>query len=187
MGNNILTKEIFMKMIFAFLLLFLMITSSFAYTPNPTGKELVLKGATAGRLTIQPNASFTDFSLIFPANDGSSGQFLSTDGSGVLSWQAAPTPAVTSIFKNDEDYSIASGIGMVIAGLMTQDRTFTLPAASGSGRTIVIKRTVNNAFNLIVAKQVGDTIDGAAQDVLTEDYEARTYIDADTNVWLIQA
>jgi len=46
----------------------------------PSGAYVYLKA---------PEALGADYTLTFPANDGASGEFLQTDGSGVLSWAAA--------------------------------------------------------------------------------------------------
>jgi len=52
---------------------------------------------TGSSVTVKAPASFTpSYTLTFPVDDGTSGQVLSTDGSGVLSWIAAGAPSSTS-------------------------------------------------------------------------------------------
>ena len=46
-------------------------------------------GSTTGYVTIKPSATAGDWTLTLPANDGTSGQFLQTDGNGVGSWATA--------------------------------------------------------------------------------------------------
>jgi hypothetical protein len=62
-----------------------------------TDRKVTLKGTTSGTVTISPPASFTSYSLTLPLDDGTSGQFLQTDGSGVLSWAAASGFANTAL------------------------------------------------------------------------------------------
>lgn len=47
-------------------------------------------GSTGGYVTIKPSATAGDWTLTLPADDGTSGQYLKTDGSGGTSWD---TPA----------------------------------------------------------------------------------------------
>jgi hypothetical protein len=46
-------------------------------------------GTTSGKVTLQAADAAGTYTLTLPTNDGDSGQFLKTDGSGVLSWDAA--------------------------------------------------------------------------------------------------
>lgn len=57
---------------------------------------LKFKGITSGSVTITPSDAAGVWTLTLPANDGSSGQYLQTDGSGVTSWQTvSSTPTIT--------------------------------------------------------------------------------------------
>jgi hypothetical protein len=55
-----------------------------------------VKGATSGIATIQAPATFTNYTLTLPVDDGTANQVLKTDGSGVLSWT---TPTSTDATK----------------------------------------------------------------------------------------
>jgi hypothetical protein len=48
-----------------------------------------LAGSTSGKVTIQAANAAGTYTLTLPTSDGDAGQFLKTDGSGVLSWDAA--------------------------------------------------------------------------------------------------
>jgi hypothetical protein len=48
---------------------------------------LRLEGNTSGYVQIQPAAAAGSWTMTLPANDGDSGQYLQTNGSGVTSWQ----------------------------------------------------------------------------------------------------
>jgi len=109
-----------------------------------------LKGASSGTLTLQPAATTSNYSLSFPAAQGSSGQFLSNDGSGNLSWTSPSTSADSSYaakglvrFNTDaatSGMSIASGIATVNFGtganqILKLDGTSKIPAVNGSQLT----------------------------------------------------
>lgn len=48
-----------------------------------------LNGSASGSIVIQPASAAGTYTLTLPTTDGNSGEFLQTDGSGVLSWQPA--------------------------------------------------------------------------------------------------
>lgn len=52
--------------------------------------QLVLAGNTAQTVTIKTLATAGNYTLTLPPNDGGAGEFLTTDGAGVLTWTAAP-------------------------------------------------------------------------------------------------
>lgn len=58
---------------------------------STSGAKIVLRdGDESNTMTLKaPDTIASDFTLTFPANDGNSGQYLQTDGNGVLSWVAA--------------------------------------------------------------------------------------------------
>lgn len=56
------------------------------------GLSLVgLKGSSSGMITVQGPAVVTTYTFTLPPNDGTSGQFLQTDGNGVSTWQTINT------------------------------------------------------------------------------------------------
>lgn len=70
-----------------------------------------------------------------PANDGTSGQYLQTDGTGGLSWQTLPTSILSS--------GVQSGDGGSGSGTITVD-SFTgldFSAATANSRLMVMART----------------------------------------------
>ncbi|WP_413289846.1 hypothetical protein [Bdellovibrio sp. HCB337] len=56
-----------------------------------------VKGATSGTATIIAPASFSNYTLTLPVDDGTANQVLSTNGSGVLTWANAGNVALSSI------------------------------------------------------------------------------------------
>jgi hypothetical protein len=63
-----------------------------------------LAGSTSGKVTVQAAAAAGTYTLTLPTSDGDAGQFLKTDGSGVLSWGAVggtPGGSDTQVQFND--------------------------------------------------------------------------------------
>lgn len=54
-----------------------------------------MNGSTSGSITIQPASAAGTYTLTLPTTDGASGEFLQTDGSGVLTWAAAAGGGIT--------------------------------------------------------------------------------------------
>lgn len=61
--------------------------------------SIVLSGSTSGTTSILPSAAAGNWSLTLPSSNGSTGQFLQTDGSGNTSWASA-SGAITGLTAN---------------------------------------------------------------------------------------
>lgn len=59
---------------------------------------LTLSGSTSGTITLQPAAVAGTYTLTLPTDAGSVGQFLQTNGSGVLTWAAGTSDAFSSMW-----------------------------------------------------------------------------------------
>lgn len=114
-----------------------------------------LHGSTTGILTVQPPTSFVAYTLTLPTSAGSSGQILSTNGAGVLSWTSfAPSAPISSLtpalstntidngnFKQTWNWnSLSSNIGLAL-------NAATTAAGSGSVLFSVFISGVNGAAN----------------------------------------
>jgi trimeric autotransporter adhesin len=60
----------------------------------PAGASLLFPGSTSGTVGFKPATTNTSVTWTLPAADGTSGQVLITNGSGVLSWTSSPTVSV---------------------------------------------------------------------------------------------
>jgi hypothetical protein len=71
----------------------------FPYKTLGNQDELVASSISIDNITIDGPASYPTYTLTLPTSDGNSGQILSTNGSGVLSWvnQSTATGTVTSV------------------------------------------------------------------------------------------
>ncbi len=98
-------------------------------------------GAGNPTVTIQPQSSFTSYTLTLPADDGTPNQYLTTDGSGNLSW------------------TNAAGTGTVNSGTANQLAYYASSTNAVSGLTLITgnKALVSNSSGLPIASSVTDT------------------------------
>ena len=139
-------------------------------TLNRSGEQLALgsagsnsgvmsfAGSTSGKVTMQAAAAAGTYTLTLPTNDGDSGQFLQTDGSGVTSWATAsggsgsPGGSDTQI-----QYNNAGSFGGA-SGLTTDGTSLTLGTSSNLLWSTDLILTRRGAANLrLGAADVGST------------------------------
>ncbi len=98
-------------------------------------QELFLNDDDTNKVTIKaPDALGADYTLELPADDGSPGQALTTNGSGVLEWQSVDT-------GNDKIITDTTALAFGSSSPVTM---FTLPANAVIWR---IRGIVDTAFN----------------------------------------
>jgi hypothetical protein len=73
------------------------VTASSVTAPQMNTRLLYIENATPNRVTIQAPASFTNYAWTLPTTQGTSGQVLSTSGSGQLVWASGGTGSVTGV------------------------------------------------------------------------------------------
>ena len=112
----------------------------------------IFHGTGTGSVTLQAsNSTSADYTLTLPVNDGASGEVLSTDGSGVLSWVAAggggtPAGSNTQIqYNNSGAFGASTNFEWVDASTKLDIGS---PAA-GTGR-ITIKGADTGSSNFIL-------------------------------------
>ena len=115
-------------------------------------KDIVISNNTSGYdVTLTTNGSqAADYTLTLPVDDGSPGQILSTDGSGVLTWADA---GVTSLAWKVNSTAFAFGSGSTITA-------FTLPANAVIDKVSVI---VDTAFDGTPTLSVGVDVGSASK------------------------
>ena len=110
--------------------------------------QLQLNASTSGNLQIQASATTTSYTLTMPAADGSSGQVLTTNGAGLLSWTAGGGGGSTGVASFS-----AGTTGLTPATATTGDIILAGTLAIGSGGTGAGVR--NLAINNLLPTQVG--------------------------------
>jgi len=107
---------------------------------NTTRGTVRLHSTNTGSVTIQPsNSTTTDYTLTLPTTDGDSGQVLSTDGTGVLSWisPSSGTPAGSNTqiqYNNSGAFGASTNFEWVDASTRLEIGS---PASPGSSRIVV--------------------------------------------------
>lgn len=94
--------------------------------------DLRLEGATSGYVGLRAPASATSVTYTLPTADGTSGQVLSTNGSGTLSWTAAGGSSAGAIPNGVQIFN-ASGTWTVPAGVTRVLVVLTGGGGGGSG------------------------------------------------------
>jgi len=106
---------------------------------------------------------------VLPAADGSSGEQLTTDGAGNLSWQAGTVPLVTSVFGRAG--AVVAASGDYTSNLVTNS-SGTVPGAT-------VTAAMENAYHVGVASEIqGTTLKGTpvAADVLLIEDSAASWV-----------
>ena len=89
------------------------------------------------KLKSPPHSAAASYTLTFPNDDGTSGQALTTDGSGVLTWASAGSNVTANGLYEmantiASNYSIASGNNAITAGPITINSGVSVTVPSGS-------------------------------------------------------
>jgi hypothetical protein len=103
-------------------------------TAGATGGSLSLAGSTSGTVTINTSAAAGTYTLTLPVDDGTSGQYLQTDGNGLLSWvTGSGGSGVTTIGTIDSQSKSANGAVISGANLVLQNADSTFPGLVSTG------------------------------------------------------
>jgi hypothetical protein len=113
--------------------------------------SLVLEetGAGTDTITIQAPASIaSSYTLTLPVDGGTTGQFLSTNGSGVTSWATAAVG--TTVRTETGNYNIADSDSIIRADSSGGNITLNLPTASSSNQDKIFRIIkVSSDFNTV--------------------------------------
>ena len=90
------------------------------------------------KVTLIGPASTADITLTLPSSDGDSGQVLTTDGAGVLSFATVGGAYNTWLVKTSA-YTALAGDQIIVNSASAV--TITLPASASAGDTVIIKAT----------------------------------------------
>lgn len=86
-----------------------------------TATEVQLQSTNSNTITLDAPASLAaSYSFIFPPNDGTNGQVLTTDGSGVTTWTTNGAGTVTSVAGT------GTVNGLTLTGTVTSSGSLTL-------------------------------------------------------------
>jgi hypothetical protein len=116
------------------------------------------------------SASTTSYTLTLPPDAGSSGQSLTTDGSGTLAWQSAAITSTTNTFSATQNFAniVATGTLTIVSSAVTAIENPTINIGGGQAQAHRLSMTQWIAalnFNGFPARQNGDFLDGNAAPV----------------------
>jgi len=97
-----------------------------------------------------PSSLIASYSLILPSSEGNSGEFLTTDGSGVLSWATAPAAT-----------SVSAGAGAVATPSMSFSSDSDTGFYSSGTDQVGISNNGVNTFNFTTTALTSPTTGGA--------------------------
>ena len=143
-------------------------TLSLANT-NSSGAILSLFNA-AKTFTVSlvvPSSLAANYSLTLPLNDGNTGEFLQTNGSGTLTWAAAGGGGITYTEKTGAYTAVAGDY--ILANTSGGAFTVTLPATPSVGDAVIFFDARNTwATNNLTVGRNGENILGSASDLTAD-------------------
>ena len=143
-------------------------------------KFLEPSGSGTNYTAFKAQAQAGDVTYTLPAADGTSGQLLSTNGSGTLSWATA---GGASVLSKSANYTVQTSDGSNVVVLCTNTITITLYAASGnSGKIVNIKN--NGTGTITIDANASELIDGALTQVIPTQYVSLSLV-CDGTGWAI--
>jgi preprotein translocase subunit Sec61beta len=112
------------------------------------------------KVTLIGPASTADITLTLPNSDGDADQVLTTNGSGVMSWQDAGGGAYNAWAVKTTTYTASSG-DQLIGNHASSAFTITLPSSPSAGNSVTIKNV--GAATITVGRN-SEKINSAAED-----------------------
>ena len=99
-----------------------------------------------------PNSLAASYTLVLPPNDGTNGQVLTTDGSGVTTWTSNGSGTVTSVGGTGSVNGLTLTGSVTSTGNLTLGGSFVLPTATAAN--------IGNSANAIntTGKTVGKMV-----------------------------
>lgn len=107
---------------------------------------------------VAPGSLAASYTITFPANDGTSGQVLTTDGNGVTSWTTNGVGTVTSVGGTGTVNGLTLSGSVTSTGSLTLGGAFVLPTATAAN--IGDSANAINTAGKTVGKMVVDLVTG---------------------------
>lgn len=108
-----------------------------------TSTQVQLQSDNSNSITLDaPSGLASSYTLLLPPNDGTSGQVLTTDGSGVTTWTTNGAGTVTSVGGTGTVNGLSLTGTVTSTGSITLGGQFALPAS-----TVADLEAVGNAIN----------------------------------------
>jgi hypothetical protein len=145
-----------------------------------------LLGSTSGSIGLRAPASGSSTVYTLPADAGTNGQVLTTNGVGGLSWATAAGAGFTLTNKTSND-SITTSESFITANAVSASFTLTLPSAVGiSGKQLTFKKLDSSSNAVTLVTTASQTIDGSLNYALSGINQAVTVVSDGSN-WQVIA
>lgn len=134
-----------------------------------------------------PDAVTTNTIWKLPDGDGSSGQILSTDGSGNLSWAADAGSGSLGVTTKTTTYTALTSDDIILADTSGGAWTLTLyTAVSNTGNKLTIKKTTSDTNALTIDGNASETIEGKTSVFIDGQYDTLELISDGSN-WVLSS
>ena len=101
--------------------------------------SLRLNGSTSGYVELDAPATAGSNTLVLPDGNGTSGQYLQTDGSGGLSWQTVTVPADTNLTRGTS-LSLSGNTAVTFSSIPSDAKRIVISVAEYSSDTAAYPR-----------------------------------------------
>lgn len=145
---------------------------------------LRLSGATSGYVGLAPASAAGSTTYTLPSADGTSGQFLRTNGSGTLSWASASAATIYSPTTTTTITEL-SGEVVVLADATSGSLTVNLPTAVSNTAKITVKKIDSSINTVVIDGNSTQTIDGSLTKTIEFQYTSVTLISNGSNWFII--
>lgn len=143
---------------------------------------IIMAGGVAQTTTIQPASTAGNWTLTLPANDGSTGQYLLTDGNGITQWASVTAVGGSGITRNvsiiTADTTAADSASVDYVYFAEAGMRFTLPTAVGNTNLYTVKNNSNSSV-LVIAPE---GVDGSASALMPSNNESLSFI-SNNSIW----
>ena len=138
-----------------------------------------------------PSNIGSNYTLTLPADDGASGQFLKTDGSGNLSWQTQATASLVikgAIAFNGTNASVFSSTNLTVSRTGTGTYTVTINSSIRNGTNYgVVIGNIDESGSRTVNQWTTGSGSGANDSGLTDNFRVAFVESRSTNSFTIRA
>ena len=98
-----------------------------------TATQVIIQSTNANTITVDaPAALAASYTLVLPADDGTNGQVLTTNGSGTTSWTTNGAGTVTSVGGTGTVNGLSLSGSVTSSGNLTLGGSFVLPTATAA-------------------------------------------------------
>lgn len=150
--------------------------------PGSVVGRINFAGATAQTVGIQAASTAGNWVMTLPVNDGSTGQYLLTDGNGITQWASVTAVGGSGITRNvsiiTANTTAADSASVDYVYFAEAGMQFTLPTAVGNSNLYTVKNHSNSSV-LVIAPE---GVDGSATALMPSNNESLSFM-SNNSIW----